>query len=369
MHLRKISILNFKNIADAELELSEGINCFTGDNGAGKTNVLDAVYYMSMSKSSFSMTDGQSLRHDEEFFVLDGAYRTDEGKSENIVCTFSHRTGKTMKRNGKEYERMSDHIGLIPAVMVSPADSALITDSADERRRYLNAFISQLDRTYLRAVMRYKTVLQERNTLLKMSQDTSMLDIYDARLTELADTIYRRRREMVEALRPLTAEYYAALSGDREQVELSYRSDLDEAPMERLLLESRERDFVNRYTSRGVHRDDMVLKIGGYPLRKYGSQGQQKSFLLALKLAQYSIVADRSGERPILLLDDLFDKLDMNRVEELLRLVSGERFGQIFITDCNKVRLQSVLDKAHADYALFTVSNGAIRNSEFKIQN
>ena len=360
MYLRKISILNFKNLADASLELSEGINCFTGDNGAGKTNVLDAVYYMSMSKSSLAMTDGQSLRHGEEFFVLDGAYRTDGGKSENIVCTFSRRTGKTLKRNGKEYERISDHIGLIPAVIVSPADTVLISDSADERRRYLNAFISQLDRTYLRAVMRYKAVLQERNTLLKVSRDESMIAIYDAQLSDLAAVIYERRREMVGRLRPLTAEYYAALSGDREQVELSYRSDLDEAPMAELLLASRERDFANQFTTRGVHRDDMVLRIGGYQLRKYGSQGQQKSFLLALKLAQYSIVAEQSGERPILLLDDLFDKLDMSRVEELLRLVSGERFGQIFITDCNKVRLQTVLDKAAADYSLFTVADGEV---------
>ena len=360
MQLRKISIINFKNIADAELELSAGINCFTGDNGAGKTNVLDAVHYMSMSKSSLQMTDGQSLRHGEEFFILDGAYRTDEGKSENIVCSFSRRTGKTLKRNGKEYDRLSDHIGLIPAVIVSPADTVLISDSADERRRYLNAFISQLDRTYLRAVMRYKAVLQERNTLLKVSRDETMLAIYDAQLAELAAVIYDRRREMVERLRPLTAEYYAALSGDREQVELSYLSDLDEAPMAELLLASRERDFVNQFTTRGVHRDDMVLKIGGYQLRKYGSQGQQKSFLLALKLAQYSIVAEQSGERPILLLDDLFDKLDTGRVEELLRLVAGERFGQIFITDCNKVRLQRVLENAKAEYALFSVCDGEV---------
>ena len=360
MYLRKISIINFKNIADAELELSEGINCFTGNNGAGKTNVLDAVHYMSMSKSSLQMTDGQSLRHGEEFFILDGAYRTDEGKSENIVCSFSRRAGKTLKRNGKEYDRISDHIGLIPAVIVSPADTVLISDSADERRRYLNAFISQLDRAYLRAVMRYKSVLQERNTLLKVSHDETMLSIYDAQLSDLAATIYDRRREMVGRLRPLTAEYYAALSGDREQVELIYRSDLDEAPMAELLLASRERDFANEYTTRGVHRDDMVLRIGGYPLRKYGSQGQQKSFLLALKLAQYSIVAQTAGERPILLLDDLFDKLDMSRVEELLRLVAGERFGQIFITDCNKVRLQTVLGNAGADYALFSVAEGKI---------
>ena len=360
MYLRKLSILNFKNLRDASFELSRGINCFAGDNGAGKTNVLDAVYYLSVSKSAFGMTDGQNVLHGEEFFMLDGAYRTADDRAEEVVCTYSRRSGKTLKRNGKEYERMSDHVGLIPVVMVSPADTVLISDAADERRRYLNSFLSQLDRSYLRALMRYNAVLAERNRLLKMSSDEAMLSVYDAQLAEHGTLIYDRRRRMVERLQPVVAEYYAALSGDREQVELTYRSELAERSMADLLLASRERDIVNQFTTSGIHRDDLTLRIGGYPLRKYGSQGQQKSFLIALKLAQYTIVADESGEPPVLLLDDLFDKLDMGRVEQLIRLVSGERFGQIFITDCNKIRLQTILDRAGSEYTFFAVDGGCV---------
>lgn len=360
MFLHKLTILNFKNIAEQTLSLSSGINCFVGSNGAGKTNVLDAVYYLSISKSALTMTDGQSVRHGEEFFMLDGAYTTDDRRHESIVCSFSRKGGKTLKRNGKEYERISDHVGLIPVVMVSPADTALISDAADERRRYLNAFISQLDRNYLRDAMRYNAVLGERNRLLKMSHDDTMLSIYDQQLSELGDRIHASRREYIAKLQPIVAEYYKSLSADREQIELTYRSELNDRPMAELLLASREKDFANEFTTSGIHRDDMVLKIGGYPLRKYGSQGQQKSFLIALKLAQYAIVAAHCGERPILLLDDLFDKLDMSRVEELIRLVGGDNFGQIFITDCNKVRLQNILDKACSQYSLFTVEEGKI---------
>jgi len=323
MHLKKIALLNFKNISQEELALCPGINCLVGDNGAGKTNVVDAVYYLSMCKSSLPMTDGQSIRHGADFFLVEGTYASDAGKRETIVCSFSRKGGKVLKRNGKEYERLSDHVGLIPAVIVSPADSALISDAADERRRYLNAFISQLDRAYLGSVMRYNAVLAERNRLLKTRPDETMLQIYDMQLCEHGKAIHARRQEFAERLQPVAAAYYSILSGDREQVEL-------------------------------------VLKIGGYPLRKYGSQGQQKSFLIALKLAQYAVVAQTKGERPILLLDDLFDKLDAGRVEQLIRLVSDDTFGQILITDCNPTRLKRILDKAGGDYTLFSVAEGAV---------
>lgn len=361
MFLKKISLLNFKNIAQADLAPGPGINCFVGDNGAGKTNVIDGVYYLSLSKSSLTMTDTQSIRHGEEFFVLDGQYQTDAGRNEQVACAFSRKGGKTLKRNGKEYDRLSDHVGLLPVVIVSPADAALICDAAEERRRYLNAFISQLDRSYLAALMRYNAVLAERNRLLKVSSDEMMLQIYDRQLAEHGTYIYTRRREAVARLQPHVAGYYGLLAEDREQVELHYRSELDERPFEELLLAARQKDLVNQFTTTGIHRDDLVLKIGGYPLRKYGSQGQQKSFLIALKLAQYAVVAAGKGEKPILLLDDLFDKLDAGRVEQLIRLVSGDTFGQIFITDCNPTRLQAILDKAGGDYLLFTVENGEVK--------
>ena len=360
MYLKKISLLNFKNIAQEELALCPGINCLVGDNGAGKTNVIDAVYYLSMCKSSLTMTDGQSVRHGADFFLAEGQYLTDAGKTESVVCSFSRKGGKVLKRNGKEYERLSDHVGLIPAVIVSPADSALISDAADERRRYLNGFISQLDRTYLAAVMRYNGVLAERNRLLKNMPDETMLRIYDLQLVEQGNRIHALRREFTQRLQPVVADYYRTLSGDREQVELHYKSELNDRPFDELLLAARQKDLANEFTTAGIHRDDLVLKIGGYPLRKYGSQGQQKSFLIALKLAQYTIVAREKGEKPILLLDDLFDKLDAGRVEQLIRLVSEDSFGQILITDCNPTRLRTILDKAGGEYALFTVGNGAV---------
>ena len=361
MYLKRLGLLNFKNIAEEELTLCPGINCLVGDNGAGKTNVVDAVYYLSMCKSSLQTTDGQSIRHGADFFLLEGQYQSDAGKSEQVVCSFSRKGGKVVKRNGKEYERLADHVGLIPAVIVSPTDSALISDSADERRRYLNAFISQLDRPYLAAVMRYNAVLAERNRLLKMQPDEVMLGIYDRQLVEHGEAIHARRREFVERLRPVVADYYRTLSSDREQVELTYRSELNDRPFAEILAAARQKDLVNEFTTSGIHRDDLVLKIGGYPLRKYGSQGQQKSFLVALKLAQYAIVAREKGEKPLLLLDDLFDKLDAGRVEQLIRLVSDETFGQILITDCNPTRLKAILDRAGSEYVAYTVENGTTR--------
>ncbi len=368
MQLTKLTLINFKNIVHEELTLHEGINCFVGDNGAGKTNLIDAIYYLSMSKSSLPTTDGQNVLHGSDFFLIEGSYRTRRGKSEQILCSFSRkggkegRSGKVIKRGGKEYERLADHVGLIPVVIVSPADSALISDAAEERRRYLNGFISQLDADYLRAAMRYNAILAERNRFLKISSDEDMLSIYDGQLAREGQTIHRLRSRYIEALQPFVERFYRALSEDREQISLEYRSELNEAPLEEILQRNRQRDLINQFTSSGIHRDDLVLKIGGYPLRKYGSQGQQKSFLIALKLAQYALVARERDESPILLLDDLFDKLDAGRVTQLLKLVSGEEFGQIFISDCNPTRLAETLDRAAVTYHLFRVKEGAIES-------
>lgn len=369
MYLQKLTLLNFKNIARGELTFDPGINCLVGDNGAGKTNLVDAVHYLSMCKSAFGMTDGQTIRHGEEFFMAEGHYTTDSGRSERVVCSFSRRSGKLLKRNDKEYDRLADHVGLIPAVVVSPADGSLISDAADERRRFLNAFLSTLDRAYLTALMRYNAVLGERNRLLKLQPDETMLAIYDRQLVEHGNTIHARRRVLVERMQPIVTAYYRRLSGDREQVELRYRSELDERPFEELLLAARQKDLVNEFTTSGIHRDDLVLRIGGYPLRKYGSQGQQKSFLIALKLAQYAVLAEERGERPILLLDDLFDKLDAGRVEQLIRLVSEEQFGQILITDCNPTRLKAILDRAGASYRLYRVADGVATASDGTAQD
>ena len=360
MRLKKLSLINFKNLLQTEIAFSEGINCFVGDNGAGKTNVLDAIYYLSMSKSAFTMTDGQSVMHGEDFFVLDGSYIADDSRSESVNCSFSRKAGKVLKRNGKEYERMSDHVGNFPVVIVSPRDTELITDAAEERRRYINAFISQLDHQYMVALMRYNAVLAERNRFLKSSSDEQMLQIYDMQLVEQGERIFHRRKEIIERMQPLVEEYHKSLSEDREQVDVEYRSELAELPFGDILIRSRERDIVNQFTTAGVHRDDIVFRIGGYPLRKYGSQGQQKSFLIALKLAQYRLIAEMTEEKPILMLDDLFDKLDMRRVAKLLEVVSSEDFGQICITDCNQVRLEEILSNANKEYLLFTVDGGGV---------
>ena len=363
MHIRKLSLLNFKNISQADIAFDCGVSCFTGHNGAGKTNIIDAVWYLSMCKSSLAMTDGQSVRHGSDFFMLSGDYLSDGDRHEVVTCSFKRNGGKTLKRNGKEYEKLSEHIGLIPAVIVSPADTFLISDAADERRRWLNSFISQDDREYLNALIRYNHALSERNKLLKQPQGSvqdSLLEVFDMQLDAHGSRIHAMRDAMIEKLRPIVADYYREISGDREHVELSYRSELNDTDFVSLLTASRAKDVANQFTTSGVHRDDMVMKIGGYPLRKYGSQGQQKSFLIALKLAQHTIISQETGEHPILLLDDLFDKLDAGRLEALIRLVDGERFGQIIISDCNRQRLTSILDGVGTAYKLFDVADGEV---------
>jgi DNA replication and repair protein RecF len=363
MKLRKLSLVNFKNIASAAPSFSAGINCIVGENGAGKTNVLDAVHYLSMCKSSLGMTDRQSLRHGEDFFVVEGEYTDDGDKNLSVVCSFSKQGGKKFKFCGKEYERLSDHVGVVPAVIVSPADVFLIADAADERRRYLNSFISQLDREYLQTLVRYNTVLAERNRLLKQPVNTvrrEILDVFDAQLVEHGRKIHARRTDIIARLGPFVADFYRTLSDDREEVELHYRSELNDRDFAELLAGAREKDFLNQFTTNGIHRDDIVKRIGGHQLKKYGSQGQQTSFLVALKLAQYVIVRDALGEKPILLLDDLFDKLDTGRVERLISLVDTDHFGQIFISDCNRVRLEDILHRGGREYSLFVLGNGEL---------
>ena len=360
MTLDRLAIVDFKNINDQQIDLSSGINCFVGDNGAGKTNILDAVHYLSLARSMHTITDAQCVRHQTEGFIVDGAFAHDDKRREQVVCAYSRRSGKTLKRNGKEYDKLSDHVGLFPIVVVSPADTSLISDSAEERRRYINRFISQIDRTYLAALIRYNAALQERNKLLKTSPAEDMLLIYDTMLAAAADTIFRRRTEVIARMLPLVKSYYALLSEEREVVNIEYRSELQNGPLTELLLAARQKDFINEHTTSGVHRDDIVFSISEHPLRKYGSQGQQKSFLIALKLAEYTLLAEHCGERPILLLDDLFDKLDMRRVAQLLKLVSGNDFGQILITDCNKHRLEHTLSVAGAEYKLFHITEGHV---------
>ena len=292
--------------------------------------------------------------------MIDGTFISDSERREQIICSYTRGSQKIIKRNGKAYERFSDHIGFIPTVIVSPADSMLISDSAEERRKYINAFISQFDHDYLSALIRYNTALAERNKYLKIGSDEQMLQIYDMQLEAAATKIFERRKEMVNRLQPIVAQYYKILSGDRETVWLDYNSDLLEESLSNLLLASREKDCILGYTTAGVQRDDIHFTIGDVPLRKYGSQGQQKSFIIALKLAQYQIIATETGKTPILLLDDVFDKLDESRVAELISLVAGNTFGQIVITDCSHERMERLLENSGAEYKLFDVTYGKV---------
>lgn len=361
MYLEKINITDYKNIKSAELEFTRRINCFVGSNGAGKTNFLDAIYYLSLCKSLSSTTDRQSVRHGSTFFIAEGEYTSSD--SHNIY-TFSYSTSpltKSIKRNGKSYPKISEHIGAIPLVSVTPNDSALIGDSGDYRRKYLNSFISQVSVSYLNALIKYNSVIGQRNMVLKderMQDKAEILEIYDMQLSELGHIIYDKRNEIVAELSPIVSHYYSVLSGEAESVELVYRSALETKNMSELLSAALSRDLETGYTSVGITRDDLTMKIDGYAIKRFGSQGQQKSFLIALKLAQFDIIARLRGVKPILLLDDIFDRLDGERVRALLSLVGSERFGQIFISDCDMERVNRILSSREVDYRVFNVNNG-----------
>ncbi len=358
MYLKYLSIVNFKNIRGLELAPAAKLTCLVGSNGEGKTNLLDALYLMSMCKSSVGLTDRQCICHGEDYFLVKGTYEV-RGSDEIITCGCTRQDGKVMKRNGKTYERLADHIGLLPVVMVSPSDISLISDASDERRRYLNSVISQHDKTYLDAVTRYNMVLQQRNKLLKNTMlDYDVLEVLDIQLDENAQLVYQKRAQFLEELLPLFQKYYEKISEDKEKVELRYKSDLQEDSLSNLLKQSFARDKVLQFTTEGVHRDDLDMRLDGYPIKKLGSQGQQKTMLLALKLAQAELLQLRIGVAPMLLLDDIFDKLDLQRVRNLIEVVTHGAFGQIFLTDSNKVRLDTLLHEVDWEYKVLEVKAG-----------
>jgi DNA replication and repair protein RecF len=363
MFLRSLSVVNFKNIREAKVEFSPRLNTFIGDNGAGKTNLLDALYSLSFSKSYFNASDQLNLMHNETFFMLQGKY---ERKGDEETVTYGYQNGqkKQIKRNGKLYNRMSEHIGLLPLVMVSPADASLILGGSDERRKFMDGVISQYNAAYLEDLLRYNRILLQRNNLLKQyafdGGFRDMLEIYDGELVEAGQRIHIQRTNFIERLIPVFQKYYDSISGGIEEVGLHYVSDLDDKPFELLLSQSVANDKAAQYTTSGIHKDDLVLNLGGYPLKKQGSQGQQKSFLIALKLAQFEFICTVSGINPILLLDDIFDKLDKKRVEQIVTIVSGEKFGQIFITDTNRDHLDAILHTITPEYRIYLVENGSL---------
>lgn len=358
MIIKQLSIINFKNIAQADLCFSDKINCFLGNNGMGKSNLLDAIYYLSFCKSFTHVADSQNIRHGEEFFMLQGIYDRNNSP-ENLSCGIRKRQKKSFKRNKKEYERLSDHIGFAPLVMVSPADNILIQGGSDERRRFIDVVISQWDRPYLETLIRYNKALEQRNTLLRNEvNDPLQYEIWEEQMAYTATIVHNTRRAFLEQFIPVFERFYNLITNGNEQVGLSYRSHLADGELQQQLAASRSRDLILGYTTKGVHRDDMEMTLGEYPMKRIGSQGQCKTYLIALKLAQYEFLAKNGNTPPILLLDDLFDKLDSERVERIMQLVASDIFGQIFITDTNREYLDNIVKRTAADHKLYHVTNG-----------
>lgn len=363
MILKKISILNYKNIQVADLTFSPKLNCLIGHNGEGKTNLLDAVYYLSFCRSAFNPIDSQVITHDRDFFVLDGMYLNDMGDEERIYCGMKRGTRKRFKRNQKEYKRLSQHIGLIPLIFVSPADTALIDGGSDSRRRFLDMVISQLDHSYIELLSRYNKALTQRNALLKAEQepDGALMEILEQEMATQGETIYAKRDAFVREFIPVFQTIYDHVSGCHETVSLQYISHAQRGPLLDVIQRDRHKDRAVGYSLHGVHRDDLEMMIGGYQLKREGSQGQNKTYVLALKLAQFDFLKrTASSTTPLLLLDDIFDKLDAGRVERIVNMVAGDAYGQIFITDTNRDHLDSILSRHSFDYKLFEVVHGEI---------
>jgi len=363
MILKNLSILNYKNIREATLDLSPRMNCFIGQNGEGKTNLLDAVYYLSFCRSAHSGMDSQVMNHDADFFVLEGDYENDSGTEECIYCGMKRGTKKHFKRNKKEYKRLSEHIGLIPLIMVSPGDTWLIEGGSEERRRLMDVVISQYDNAYIETLNAYNKALTQRNAMLKMEEepDTELLGILEEQMADLGETIYKKRNTFVEELVPVFRDIYSRISEDKEQVSLDYLSHCRRGPLLDVIRRDRAKDRAVGYSLHGIHRDDLEMMLGGYPMKREGSQGQNKSFVIALKLAQFNFLKRAAGNTtPLLLLDDIFDKLDARRVEQIVKLVSSDDFGQIFITDTNREHLDSILQHGRFDYKLYEVTGGEI---------
>ncbi len=363
MWVEEIKIIGYKNLRGLSLGFSNKINCFVGENGSGKTNVIDAIYYSSMCKSLVSTTDNQNINFGEIFFLIDVLFRRDDSSPDAIVCSYKKGGEKVVTSGGKRYERMSDHIGVVPIILISPYDSALINDAAEERRKFINVLIAQVERSYLQSLIRYNTLIGERNKMLKspeMLAQTELMEVIDMQLCDEATKIHNRRKEFIEMLTPLVSDNYDKISGGKESITIHYKSELNDNTLSELLIKNHDRDRALGYTYSGIQRDDMVVKINDNPIKRFGSWGQQKSLLIALKLSEFDMIQERKGVKPILLLDDIFDKLDMNRVEALIGLVNSPKYGQIFITDSNKTRLTTILDKVSSNYKLFNVDGGEV---------
>lgn len=359
MIINRLSLINFKNHAEQQFDFSPQINCFVGNNGVGKTNVLDGLHYLSVGKSFLGNSDLNNIKNGEDFFVVEAEIKNDD-KEDIIKILQPGASKKLIKKNDKAYDRLADHIGYLPSVMISPYDSNLISDSGESRRKFLDAMISQTDSSYLFDLIQYQKTIQQRNALLKYfaknrSFDKDSLEIYDDPISTFGTRIFEKRKDFVEKLNPIVQHFYEIISGGKEQVSVNYESHLLDMGFKQLLSESIDKDRVLTYTSKGTHKDDLAFEMNGNPIKKIGSQGQQKSFLISLKLAQINRIKELTGKSPILLLDDIFDKLDDTRVSQLIELVNKESFGQIFITDTHKERTENVVKRINEESRIFVI--------------
>ena len=372
MHLQKLFLINFKNYSGADINFCNKFNCFVGNNGEGKTNLLDAIHYLSFCKSFFNPVDSQNILNDAPFFVIQGEFSKEE-KEENIYCGLKRNERKIFKRNQKEYDKLAEHIGLIPLVLVSPADEELITGGSESRRKFIDGVISQHDKHYLEQLIHYNKVLAQRNSLLKSFNenryfDKDTLEIWDMQLIPSGEIINKKRDAFIKAFIPLFQKFHTHISGNNETVILEYESQLNQDSFNRQLEENLHKDRNVLYTTTGIHKDDLFFKINGFPAKKMGSQGQQKTYLLALKLAQFEYLKKIKNTVPLLLLDDIFDKLDESRVTGLMEIVSSDDFGQIFITDTNSNRVSEILLNLQVDFKTFIISNGAVEEKSNQIK-
>lgn len=366
MYIQELSLVNFKNFEHAEFKFTNGLNCFIGNNGAGKTNLMDAVYYLSFCKSFLNPVDAQNIRFDQDFFMIQGKYSRLDSE-ETIYCGLKRNQKKIFKRNQKEYRKFSEHIGLIPVIIVTPLDTNLISGGSEERRKFIDSVISQYDAVYLDNLIRYNRALQQRNNLLKQfagrnAFQSEAIEIWDDQLVKYGQMIHLERMIFIDKLKPVFQQYYELISGGKELVGLKLQSDLLSNDFAELLKVTIGRDRMLQYTSTGIHKDDFEFQLADYPIKKFGSQGQKKTYLVALKLAQFDFMKEISGLTPILLLDDIFDKLDKNRVEQIVKLVADDHFGQIFITDTNREHLDQMIARLDTESRIFTINDGDVIN-------
>jgi DNA replication and repair protein RecF len=357
MIINKLSLINYKNFESSTFDFDAKINCFVGANGIGKTNALDAIYHLAFGKSYFNPIAAQNIKHGEEFFVIDGNFNKND-RDEKVIISLKKGQKKVIKRNGKAYDKFSEHIGFIPLVIVSPADRDLISEGSEVRRKFIDSVISQSDNTYLNQLISYNKILSQRNALLKYfavnnTFNADTLEVYNQQLANFAQPVFEKRDAFLQVFIPIFKQRYATITNSNETVSLSYKSDLFDSSLPSLLTTNLAKDRAIQYTSVGIHKDDLIFEIEDFPIKKFGSQGQQKSFLIALKLAQFDFIKQQSGVPPILLLDDIFDKLDENRVAQIITLVDNENFGQLFISDTHAERTETIVKQIHQSYKIF----------------